>query len=344
MSSHSGLSVVVGELEPQAPPFRGLPGFDTPPDPRQKRLMDAETRDRIVRAIENNDVLLFMKGTRRAPQCGFSARTVEILDALLPQYVTVDVLAHPEIREGIKEYSSWPTIPQLYVRGEFIGGADIVAQLFETGELHEKLGLEGGARIEPPTLSVTERAAEALRAALQNPDEVICLEIDRDFQPGLSVGPVPNGAVVVESRGVRVALDRLSAGRAEGVTIDYVDTPQGPAFKIDNPNEPPRVQPMTPAELKEKLDAGEDLVLVDVRTPEERATAQIPQARLLDEHFQAELLELDRDKLLVFQCHHGHRSQRAAEQFLQAGFRKVYNLIGGIDAWSRDVDPTVPRY
>jgi monothiol glutaredoxin len=306
--------------------------------------MDAQIRERIARAIENNDVLLFMKGTRQAPQCGFSARTVEILDSLLPEYATVDVLAHPEIREGIKEYSSWPTIPQLYVRGEFIGGADIVAQLFESGELHRTLGFEGGGEIEVPELTVTERAAEALRAALQSAEECICLEIDRDFQPGLSVGPAPAGAVVVESRGVRVALDRLSAGRAQGVVIDYVDTPQGPAFKIDNPNEPPRVQPMTALELKSKLDAGEKLVLVDVRTPGERATAHIVGSRLFDDAFQAELLQHDPDEVLVFQCHHGHRSQRAAERFVQAGFRRVYNLVGGIDAWSLDVDPTVPRY
>src|SRR5690606_37210547 len=139
--------------------------------------MDAETRDRIARAIENNDVLLFMKGTRRAPQCGFSARAVEILDALLPEYATVDVLAHPEVREGIKEYSSWPTIPQLYIRGELIGGSDIVTELFESGELQKKLGLEEAGEIEPPRITVSERAAVALRGAIASPEEYICLKI-----------------------------------------------------------------------------------------------------------------------------------------------------------------------
>src|SRR5690606_680770 len=198
-------------------------GFDTPHEARQKRPMDAETRERIARAIENNDVLLFLKGTRQAPQCGFSARTVEILDSLLPEYATVDVLAHPEIRDGIKEYSSWPTIPQLYIRGEFIGGSDIVTELFEAGELQKKLGFDD--QVEPPELTVTERAAEALRGAAQGADELVCLEIDKDFQPGLSVGPARPTSIIVESNGVRIALDRLSAGRANGVTIDYVDTP-----------------------------------------------------------------------------------------------------------------------
>lgn len=305
--------------------------------------MDAETRQRITRAIENNDVLLFMKGTRQAPQCGFSARAVEILDALLPEYATVDVLAHPDVREGIKEYSSWPTIPQLYVQGELIGGSDILTELFESGELQKKLGLAEAPEARPPRITVTERAAEALGGAVTSPEEFICLEIDRDFQPGLSVGPRRASSLVVEDRGVRIALDRLSAGRADGVTIDYVDTPQGPAFKIDNPNEPPRVQPLTARELADQLTAG-GLRLIDVRTPAERDIAQLPHSRLLDEVYRDELLELDKDEMLVFYCHHGHRSQRAAEQFIGAGFRRVYNLVGGIEAWSRDVDPGVPRY
>ena len=97
-------------------------------------------------------------------------------------------------------------------------------------------------------------------------------------------------------------------------------------------------------ELKEKLDAGEKLELVDVRTPEEREIASIEGARLLDDALLQELSRLDKDTTLVFHCHHGSRSQRAAEQFVAQGFRSVYNLTGGIDSWSLDVDPDVPRY
>ncbi|MDH3519365.1 MAG: Grx4 family monothiol glutaredoxin, partial [Myxococcales bacterium] len=92
-----------------------------------------ETRARIDALVKQHRVLLFMKGERRFPQCGFSASVVQILDALLPEYATVDVLADPEIREGIKEYSQWPTIPQLYVEGEFQGGCDIVREMFASG-------------------------------------------------------------------------------------------------------------------------------------------------------------------------------------------------------------------
>ncbi len=97
--------------------------------------MDDKTRERIQKTIDADRVVLFMKGTREFPQCGFSARVVQILDRLVPAYTTVDVLADPAIRQGIKDFASWPTIPQLYVDGELVGGCDIVTEMFQTGEL-----------------------------------------------------------------------------------------------------------------------------------------------------------------------------------------------------------------
>jgi len=91
--------------------------------------------DRIAELVNNNDVVLFMKGTALFPQCGFSSRAVAILDRLEAKYETVDVLQDPEIRQGIKDYSDWPTVPQLYVKGEFLGGSDIMMEMFQAGEL-----------------------------------------------------------------------------------------------------------------------------------------------------------------------------------------------------------------
>jgi monothiol glutaredoxin len=101
--------------------------------------MTPELRSRIESIIESDKVVLFMKGTRQQPQCGFSAQVVEILDALIPSYTTVNVLADPSVREGIKEYASWPTIPQLYVSKEFVGGCDIITQMYENNELQKLL-------------------------------------------------------------------------------------------------------------------------------------------------------------------------------------------------------------
>jgi monothiol glutaredoxin len=104
-------------------------------------MSDAQAR--IAEDVKNNDVLLYMKGTPVFPQCGFSATTVQILSHLGVQFKAVDVLTDPEIRNGIKEFSNWPTIPQLYVKGEFVGGADILREMFESGELKPFLAEKG---------------------------------------------------------------------------------------------------------------------------------------------------------------------------------------------------------
>ena len=95
----------------------------------------SDSTNRIDALVKANDVVLFMKGTVLFPQCGFSSRAVAILERLGQTFETVDVLQDPEIRQGIKEYSDWPTVPQLYVRGEFVGGSDIMMEMFESGEL-----------------------------------------------------------------------------------------------------------------------------------------------------------------------------------------------------------------
>jgi monothiol glutaredoxin len=100
----------------------------------------SDPNNRIAEIVNKHDIVLFMKGTALFPQCGFSSRAVAILDRLGAQYETVDVLQDPEIRDGVKAYSDWPTVPQLYVRGEFVGGSDIMMEMFESGELQELLG------------------------------------------------------------------------------------------------------------------------------------------------------------------------------------------------------------
>ena len=100
----------------------------------------ASAKERIEEIIRGNDVVLFMKGTELFPQCGFSSRAVAILEHLQVPFKTVDVLQDPDIRQGIKEHSDWPTIPQLYVKGEFVGGSDIMMEMFESGELQQLVG------------------------------------------------------------------------------------------------------------------------------------------------------------------------------------------------------------
>jgi monothiol glutaredoxin len=105
--------------------------------------MDQTVQQRIKEDIQSNDVVLYMKGSPVFPQCGFSAAVVQILTHLNVKFKGVDVLSDPSIRQGIKEFSNWPTIPQLYVKGEFIGGCDIVREMFQSGELQQTLQSKG---------------------------------------------------------------------------------------------------------------------------------------------------------------------------------------------------------
>ena len=103
--------------------------------------MDPSTKQRIEQLIGSSPVFVFMKGNKLMPQCGFSNNVVQILNAMAVPFETFDVLSDMEIRQGIKEYSDWPTIPQVYVNGEFIGGSDILIEMYNSGELREKLAV-----------------------------------------------------------------------------------------------------------------------------------------------------------------------------------------------------------
>jgi len=301
-----------------------------------------QTRAQLEEVIRSSRVVLFMKGTREQPQCGFSATVVGILDGLVPEYRTINVLAAPEIREGIKEFSNWPTIPQLYVDGEFLGGCDIVREMNENGELRQALGLPDASQIAPPHVTITDSAARLIQSAMEGSQHKdVHVKIDARFNHQLGFGPRGGGMVECSTNGITLLFDPDSALRAEGLVLDADEG--GGGLAVDNPNQP-RVRQLAPAELLERFRRGEELILVDVRTPEEHATARIAQARLADPALLAELQQQPREQILVFHCHHGGRSQAMAERFAAQGFRNVFNLAGGIDAWSTEVDPSVPRY
>lgn len=102
-------------------------------------MMNPELKAKLDQLVQDNKVMVFMKGNKLMPQCGFSNNVVQILSTLGIPFETVDVLENPDIRQGIKEYSSWPTIPQVYINGEFLGGSDILIELYQSGELQQKV-------------------------------------------------------------------------------------------------------------------------------------------------------------------------------------------------------------
>ena len=307
--------------------------------------MDEITRESIEALLNAHSVLLFMKGTRAQPQCGFSAATVKILDMFDREYETVDVLADTTLREGIKTYGQWPTVPQLYVDGELIGGCDIVTELYESGELYDLLGLNAPART-VPKITFSDKAAAAVRHALdQQSDEMsLHVRIDARWRTDLELSPNKAHEIRVDANGLAVLMDPNTAQRANGLFVDVVETLQGSSFTFENPNAPPAVKQMDVSTLNSDIESGESVHLFDVRGPDERAKAQIKAAVPFDDAAERLIETLPKDTPLVFHCHGGGRSQVVAERYRLHGFVNVYNLAGGIDAWSLHVDPTVPRY
>jgi monothiol glutaredoxin len=304
-----------------------------------------DLRQRIADTLASQRVVLFMKGNPGAPQCGFSAKAVGILDALLPAYGSVDVLADAQIREGIKEYGQWPTIPQLYVDGELVGGSDIIEEMMNSGELHGLLGVAAPDRT-PPVLEISAAAAEAIARAMAgaDPDAALHLSVDPRFNAQFQLKPATGHEVVAEAAGIRVHLDLASAPRANGIRIDWVEDVRGAGLSISNPNAPATVKPISVRELHDRIMAGA-IDVIDIRPPDARALAPFPEPHeVLDEDSADRLAALPKDLPIAFLCHHGNSSQQAAEHFRGLGFHDLYNVTGGIDAWSLEIDPGVPRY
>ena len=307
--------------------------------------LDPALRARIESLLAANNIVLFMKGEPRAPQCGFSAKAVGALSALDIDYAHVNVLADQDIREGIKAYGEWPTIPQLYIDGELVGGSDIIEQMSNSGELAALLGVAAPDRT-PPSITVTPAAAEMLAnaAADAGPGGALALSINAQFQPNFQLAQFDANAIAAESNGVRIPFDLASARRADGITIDWVDDIRGKGLAIDNPNAPKPVQTLSPAEAEVRVAAGE-VLLVDVRPAEERAIAAVKLPfKPFDGNGSAELEALPKDTAIAFLCRSGGRSQQAAEEFRALGFSNVYNVVGGTNAWADEMDSGLAKY
>ena len=305
--------------------------------------LDPTLRSRIDTLLATHPVVLFMKGNPRAPQCGFSAKAIGALEAAGAAYTHVDVLSDSELREGIKAYSDWPTIPQLYIGGELVGGSDIILQMAASGELHSALGVPAPDRT-PPQITITDAAATMLRTALVDAGEgyVLQLDIDNAYNARLQLAQPDDGAIAAESNGIRAQFDLASAQRARGLSIDWADDERGRGLVIDNPNAPPKVLLLTPADASERAQAG-TLTIVDVRPADERARASIALPHQTFDDGVDAIERLPKDTPLAFLCHTGARSGQAAEHFRALGFSHVHNITGGIEAWSA-LDPSIPRY
>jgi monothiol glutaredoxin len=300
-------------------------------------------KNKIDNYVHGNKVVLFMKGTPQQPQCGFSAKTIAALDSLLPNYASVNVLEDPEIREGIKTYGNWPTIPQLYIDGELVGGCDIVLNMLNSGELHECLNLEPPDRT-PPEITITTVAAAQIKESMQDHEGIaLHFQVDANWDSQFNLAPAEGNEISAESNGISILMDLATAQRARGAVIDWVSSIQGEGLAIDLPQAPPPVKQMTVQELAKKLEAG-NITLVDIRGDDERARAFIAGAEVLTREVMEKLEQMPKNSEIAFLCQHGNASQGAADYFRKKGFTEISNVTGGLKAWSQEIDSSLPTF
>ena len=293
--------------------------------------MNNQTKEIIENLVKNNKCVLFMKGTPEHPQCGFSSNTVGILKELVgTNFVTSNVLENQEIREGIKEYGNWPTIPQLYIDGELVGGNDIVTEMFNTGELQTMLGLEQPERT-PAEIIISDKAQENIKVGTESMgNNVLKLSIDSQFNTRFSIEEPKGYEVVSEVGDIKIYMDVGTAKRANGITIDWVEDLQGAGLVIKNPNQPKPVNQLSSADLKKGINDGTYKHIYDVRSEAQFMAQTIPGAKRLDKENMQIIEELDKNTPLVFICTSGATSQGACDYFHKKGFTNVSNLAGGV--------------
>lgn len=295
--------------------------------------LDPELKQRIESQIASHDVVLYMKGTPKMPQCGFSAKTAGLLETVVgSDFVAYNVLEDEAIREGIKAFSDWPTIPQLYIRGEFVGGCDIIHEMYNAGELHPMLGLEVPDRT-PPEIHITAEAMTQIQAFLdQYPDQFLHFSVTPDWDARFEVGPRGGHEIAAEVDGLVVLMDLATAQKAKGATIDWIETMQGAGLKLDLPGAPPPVQSIDASTLQARLNAGEDLWVVDTRPEPDRQAKPLSFAKPLDADMMAQLKAADPMQPVVFVCHVGITSLKIAEHYRKQGLQQLFNLEGGVEA------------
>ena len=207
--------------------------------------LSPETRTRIERTLADNRVVLFMKGDPPGHRAAASRpRPSASSTRCSPDYASVDVLADPEIREGIKEYGQWPTIPQLYVGGELVGGSDIIeghAQLRRTAR-GARRGRARSHAADPQHHAEAPPRRSHARWRTAEPGVGLHLGVDPRFNAQFQLKPVTGQEIVAEAAGLRIHFDLASAPRAEGIAIDWVEDVRGAGLAISNPKAPPPVK------------------------------------------------------------------------------------------------------
>lgn len=290
--------------------------------------MTEELRAKLQAMVDSHDVVLFMKGTRQQPQCGFSNRVVSILEELEIDYQTYNVFSDPDIRSGMKDFSMWPTFPQLYIKQEFVGGCDLVTEMMQSGELPGMLGvtLED---VEPPTVHCSPNILNLFKESLATHGGGIHIDVSKNFQYDIFIGPKSNGQVESIVDGVPFYFSRGSAKRANGISLDFKDGDNGGVL-IDNPNEP-KFEDIAVSDVEAWVADNPTAKVYQIGVTADQV---LPFATLLDASAHQEIGQLPKDHPIAFMCVMGVRSQHAAKDLAFQGYSNVFNIVGGLTAWN----------
>ncbi len=307
--------------------------------------LSEKIKNQIKDYINREKVALFMKGTQSNPKCSFSANIVQILNNFITEYLSIDVLENNKIRQGIKIYSNWPTIPQLYIDQKFIGGNDIVSQMYKNGELSKYFDLKINNNL-IPKIQISNLAQQALKeasATYDNP-KYLRLRINAKFEHSLSFQNKNEEDIIIKSNNINLIIDPISKSRSNGIKIDYKKLKSTEGFKIENPNSPPEIKKINVFELKKKFDNNESIIVFDVRTKEEWDITHLNNTLFFNDYPKNKLKQIDKSHPIAFLCHHGQRSKRIAETFRTKGFTNIFNVIGGISEWSSKINNKIDKY
>ena len=289
--------------------------------------MTEELRQKLQGMIDSHDIVLFMKGNRQQPQCGFSNRVVGILEELEIDYQTYNVFSDPDIRSGMKDFSQWPTFPQLYVKQEFVGGCDLVTAMMQSGELPGLLGVTL-EEVEPPTIHCSPSILALFKESLATHGGGVHLEVPKNFEYDIGVGPKNSGQIETIVDGVPFYMSRGSAKRANGISLDFKDGPNGGVL-IDNPNEP-TFQDIAVSDVESWLADNPTAKVYQIGVG---ADALLPFTTIFDATAHQEINDLSKDHPIAFMCMMGVRSQQAAKSLAFQGYTNIFNIVGGLNAW-----------
>jgi len=303
-------------------------------------LNKREVEKKIQSLISEFPIVLFMKGNRENPQCGFSAEIVKILDHYVPFYETCDVLLDPDLREGIKEFSEWPTIPQLYVRKQFIGGCDIMKELHQAGALIKILGLKlTGLQVPKVSLSDSayERCLYFLRVSYIY--HAVRISVSARYAYSLQVDDLRLGDMELKYKKIQLIFSKPTASRIDGMRIEFVESEMKRGFKFINPSFPSRVKLIKVSDLKALVIKEKRFTIFDTRTQNEWDDSNIQNSKLLLGLSRNDMERISKNESIIFYCNKGKHSRAIAEKFRFNGFSNVYSLIGGIEEWNKEKKP-----